>query len=55
MVNAVGRFQENTGILEFAMSAFHDLNLTALDGKALPLTPLKGQVVLVVNVASKCG
>ncbi|WP_095107855.1 glutathione peroxidase [Pseudomonas sp. Irchel 3E20] len=37
------------------MSAFHDLNLTALDGKALPLTPLKGQVVLVVNVASKCG
>lgn len=37
------------------MSAFHDLNLRALDGQDLPLAPLKGQVVLVVNVASKCG
>jgi glutathione peroxidase len=40
---------------EFAMSAFHDLNLKALDGEDLPLAPLKGKVVLVVNVASKCG
>src|SRR3989344_9342919 len=37
------------------MSAFHDLNLRALDGQELPLAPLKGKVVLVVNVASKCG
>lgn len=37
------------------MSAFHDLNLRALDGQDLPLAPFKGQVVLVVNVASKCG
>lgn len=37
------------------MSAFHELKLKALDGTALPLAPLKGQVVLVVNVASKCG
>ena len=37
------------------MSAFHDLTLKALDGKDLPLAPFKGQVVLVVNVASKCG
>ncbi|MDN5485476.1 MAG: redoxin domain-containing protein, partial [Pseudomonas sp.] len=37
------------------MSAFHDLKLKALDGQALPLAPFKGQVVLVVNVASKCG
>ncbi|MBS7661748.1 glutathione peroxidase [Pseudomonas lalucatii] len=37
------------------MSAFHDLNLRALDGEDLPLAPFKGQVVLVVNVASKCG
>lgn len=37
------------------MSAFHDLNLRALDGHELPLAPFKGQVVLVVNVASKCG
>lgn len=37
------------------MSAFHDLTLHGLDGKDLPLAPLKGKVVLVVNVASKCG
>ncbi|MDB5983556.1 MAG: Glutathione peroxidase family protein [Pseudomonas sp.] len=37
------------------MSAFHDTKLKALDGQELPLTPLKGKVVLVVNVASKCG
>ena len=37
------------------MSAFHDINLRALGGEELPLSPLKGQVVLVVNVASKCG
>ncbi len=37
------------------MSAFHDLNLRALDGQDLPLAPFKGRVVLVVNVASKCG
>ena len=37
------------------MSIFHDLTLKALDGGDLPLAPLKGKVVLVVNVASKCG
>jgi glutathione peroxidase len=37
------------------MSAFHELKLNALDGTELPLAPLKGKVVLVVNVASKCG
>ncbi len=37
------------------MSAFHDLTLKALNGEELPLAPFKGQVVLVVNVASKCG
>lgn len=37
------------------MSAFHDLKLNALSGGELPLAPFKGQVVLVVNVASKCG
>ena len=37
------------------MSAFHDLTLDALDGKPLSLKTLKGQVVMVVNVASKCG
>lgn len=37
------------------MSAFHDLTLRALDGQELPLSPYKGQVMLVVNVASNCG
>ncbi|MCC6074837.1 glutathione peroxidase [Pseudomonas sp. GCM10022188] len=37
------------------MSVFHDLTLKALDGGDLPLAPFKGKVVLVVNVASKCG
>lgn len=37
------------------MSAFHELKLKALDGGELSLAPLLGKVVLVVNVASKCG
>lgn len=37
------------------MSAFHDLTLDALDGEPLPLKTFNGHVVLVVNVASKCG
>ncbi|WP_263262688.1 glutathione peroxidase [Pseudomonas sp. RIT-PI-S] len=37
------------------MSAFHDTRLVALDGSTLPLDGFAGQVVLVVNVASKCG
>ena len=48
-------FRKEHGNLEYVMSAFHDLKLTALDGQELPLAPFKGQVVLVVNVASKCG
>ncbi len=37
------------------MSAFHDLNLRGADGRELPLAPFRERVVLVVNVASKCG
>lgn len=37
------------------MSMFHELVLQGLDGRDLPLAPFAGQVVLVVNVASKCG
>ena len=35
-------------------SAF-DASLTDIDGKPYPLAPLRGKVLLVVNVASKCG
>ncbi|MBD1550850.1 glutathione peroxidase [Pseudomonas typographi] len=37
------------------MGAFHELTLQSLGDKPLPLETFKGQVVLVVNVASKCG
>ena len=37
------------------MSAIHELVLQGLDGSDLPLAPFKGQVLLLVNVASKCG
>jgi glutathione peroxidase len=35
--------------------ALHDIELSALDGSPAVLDPLRDQVVLVVNVASKCG
>ena len=37
------------------MSAIHGLVLQGLDGHELPLAPFKGQVLLLVNVASQCG
>lgn len=35
--------------------SLYDIPLTSLDGRALTLGEFKGQVLLVVNVASKCG
>ena len=37
------------------MSTAYDYNFTAIDGSALPMTTFNDKVVLVVNVASKCG
>src|SRR6202023_66160 len=35
--------------------SIYDVNIGSLDGSSLDLAALKGQEVLVVNVASKCG
>lgn len=35
--------------------SFHDFSVKKADGSSLPLSELKGKVVLVVNVASQCG
>lgn len=37
------------------MTSAYDFNATALDGDALPLDAWRGQPLLIVNVASKCG
>jgi glutathione peroxidase len=34
---------------------FHDLKATSIDGAEVPLSTYKGKVLLVVNVASRCG
>jgi glutathione peroxidase len=39
----------------FAVSSIYEFTLPSLDGKPLPLANFKGRVVLVVNVASRCG
>ncbi len=36
-------------------SSFYDFTVESLDGKPVPLSLYKGQVTLVVNVASNCG
>ena len=38
-----------------AADSIYDIPLKDIDGNATSLTPYKGQVVLVVNVASHCG
>jgi glutathione peroxidase len=35
--------------------SIHDFTLSSIDGKPTPLKSLEGKVVLVVNVASRCG
>ncbi len=39
----------------FAAGSIYDFHLKTIDGAALPLSSYKGKVVLMVNVASKCG
>ena len=37
------------------MTALFDIPVTTLDGRSTTLAPWKGQVLLIVNVASQCG
>jgi glutathione peroxidase len=39
----------------FAASGIYDFTLPSIDGKPAPLANYKGKVILVVNVASRCG
>ena len=39
----------------FAASSIYDFTLPSIDGQAMPLSNYKGKVVLLVNVASRCG
>ena len=39
----------------FAASSVHEFTLAAIDGRPTPLANYKGQVMLIVNVASQCG
>ena len=39
----------------FAVASVHDFAFDTIDGKASSLTDYRGDVILVVNVASKCG
>jgi glutathione peroxidase len=39
----------------FAASGIHEFTPRSIDGKPAPLAAYKGHVVLIVNVASKCG
>src|SRR4051794_24418394 len=43
------------GAMAFAASSIYDFTLNSIDGAPAPLSTYKGKVVLVVNVASKCG
>ncbi|MFI5626203.1 glutathione peroxidase [Nocardioides sp. NPDC051685] len=37
------------------MTSTHDFKVTAADGSTVPLSDYKGKLMLIVNVASKCG
>jgi glutathione peroxidase len=41
--------------MAFAATSIYDFTLNSIDGAPAPLSAYKGKVVLLVNVASKCG
>ena len=44
-----------TNLFSDSSMSIYEIPLTALDGTATTLEPYRGQLLLVVNVASKCG
>jgi glutathione peroxidase len=56
----LGYFLLGIGVLmaaaaSYAASSIYDFTMPLLDGKPAPIADYKGKVVLVVNVASRCG
>jgi glutathione peroxidase len=43
------------GAMAFGASSVYEFALNSIDGASVPLSAYKGKVVLLVNVASKCG
>jgi len=37
------------------MQSIYDINVTTIDGESLPMETYRGKVLLIVNVASRCG
>lgn len=44
-----------TGTTLMAADSVHDFKMKNIEGKEVALSDYKGKVLLVVNVASKCG
>jgi glutathione peroxidase len=44
-----------TSASTFAASGIYSFTLPSIDGQPMPLADFKGKVILVVNVASRCG
>jgi glutathione peroxidase len=38
-----------------AATSVHEISMTSIDGKPVPLSSFKGKTVMFVNVASQCG
>ena len=41
--------------MEATATSIYDIPVTTIDGEATTLAPYRGQVLLIVNVASRCG
>ena len=44
-----------TAAFSHASTSIYDFTLPSIDGKSMPLSGFKGKVILLVNVASRCG